>query len=279
MEGKPALTQQNAPYYLLNRSKEHLERMAKSEVYKNEFWDIFQKGSFGEYEFKDVVAHYYGCVSFVDSQIGVMLDAVDRLGLSDDTIVIYTSDHGDNTGSHGTIFKNHTFYDELFNVPFLARYPGCIRPGRFSNALINGADLMPTLLEMAGAPIPRDIHGRSFKQALQGQKALHRRTSLSYIMNFSPNNTLQMRMVRSGDWKYCLNMVPQQVDELYDLKNDPGELNNLADKTECAETLQEMKAIMFAEMEAVNDPWLEDARRAKLDSQETLAIDSVSDKE
>jgi len=256
LKNKPRETQQRSRYYMLNKTKEELEALDKHPVYPNEFWDLFRRGSFGDREFKDLMAHYYGFVSLIDKQIGKILEALDRLGMSGNTIVLFTTDHGDNLGSHGFIFKNLTMYDELMRVPLIVRLPGRISPNVESNALVSNIDLMPTLLDLAGVPVPEGVQGRSFRPVLEGKSDRHRDLTMSFIM--APK--AQIRMIRTGDRKFCLNWLPRQVDELYDLASDPGEMRNLAVEPEHAREADEMRERLFAAMRDAGDPWLEDAK-------------------
>lgn len=231
-------------------------------VYEEEMWDLLDRGHFGEREFKELMAHYYGFITYLDQWIGYVLDAVDRLGLRDRTIVIFTSDHGEFMGSHGCIFKAMAMYDELMNVPFLLRYPPLTHhPSPIkhqTSALVSSVDVVPTLLELVGVPMPHAVQGRSFASLLRGETEQHR----DAVFTSFPAFHRQVRMVRTAEWKYVLNWRPREVDELYHLRRDPGELHNLALEPGHEEVLREMQERLFAWMEETNDPWREEARAA-----------------
>src|SRR5690606_4512528 len=108
---------------------------------------------------KRLVAVYYGMVSFMDKYVGHILDALDRLGIADNTLVVYSSDHGDYLGQHGLCKKGAFHYEDGIRVPLIARWPGHIPVGRADASLQSLVDLAPTFLAAAGAPIPGLMQG------------------------------------------------------------------------------------------------------------------------
>ncbi|MBM3265547.1 MAG: sulfatase, partial [candidate division Zixibacteria bacterium] len=130
---------------------------------------------------REEIADYYGNISGLDDEMGRLLTAVDRLGLRNDTVVIFTSDHGDHLSSHGfgkpmDRWMHHSFraskatpYEESVHVPFIARWPGHIAPGTRSDALVSSVDLMPTLLTLCGLSVPSGVQGNSMAHHLLGQ--------------------------------------------------------------------------------------------------------------
>ena len=174
-----------------------------------------------EEQFRDYVRRYWGYCSYIDHQIGRVLDALEAVGKADNTIVLFTSDHGDMVASHGFVYKlTSCGYDELLRVPFLLRCPGRVKPGSTSDAFVNSVDVLPTLLGLMDVPAPKGVDGRSFLPLLEGRARRHRRT---VICNSGERN---LTMV-TDRWKYVLNWNPCDLDELYDLEQDPGEMNNL----------------------------------------------------
>ena len=105
------------------------------------------------------MAIYYGMVSFMDQQIGHMLAAVDRLGVADDTLLIFTTDHGHFLGQHGLIAKGAFHYEDLLRLPFIVRWPGHVLAGATNEALTALIDLAPTFLSAAGIPVPDRCRG------------------------------------------------------------------------------------------------------------------------
>jgi hypothetical protein len=225
-------------------------------VYPHETWDLLDRPAWTEQEYREIIAHYYGFVSYIDAQVGVILDALEESGQVDNTIVVFTTDHGDLTGAHGMIFKAMVMYEELIRVPLIVRYPGVVPPGSVCTDYTHSIDLMPTLLEWAGAPVPEGVEGESLRGVLEDGQALDRDAAFSSF----PALGIQTRMIRTDRWKYCLNWRPRQVDELYDLESDPHETINLAGDPGHEAIADELRGRILQWMESIGDPWLEEAR-------------------
>jgi arylsulfatase A-like enzyme len=209
-----------------------------------------------------VVARYLGSISLYDAQIARVLTALDELGLAENTIVIYTSDHGDMCGSHGMIDKHHIMYDDVVRVPMIVRFPGrAPAGGACDEFLINSLDLPATFLELAGVDRPESFAGRSILAAVDGRDPAPRQ---DVYATYSGNqfSSCTQRMVRSRRWKYVWNAAGE--DELYDLDNDPGELTNLATASEHASQLKRLRHRLVEWMEQVEDPMLNNWTRAQL---------------
>mgnify|MGYP001253917388 CR=1 FL=1 len=199
---------------------------------------------------RNYIAHYWGYVSMLDAFTGEILAELERLGLDRDTLVIYTSDHGDLIGAHGIATKYPMMYDEVLKVPLVARLPGRIPAGRVCREFVSHVDLLPTLIEFAGGAVEAPVHGRSWAALACGESASWPRTSIyAQLHGFGPANWFSLRMVRTEEAKYVFS--PFAVDELYDLRTDPGELRNVA--RERPELLQEMRGRLLEWMEAVDD--------------------------
>jgi arylsulfatase A-like enzyme len=158
----------------------------------------------------------------VDTQIGRLLDALKKNGLEENTLVVFTSDHGDMDGSHRLASKN-VFYENSAGVPFIMQYKGVIPPSQVDeNSLVsNGLDIAPTLCDYAGVPAPEYLLGRSLRPVAENQKDNSRRPFV-----VAENNT--GRMLRSARFKYCVYKEGKIRESLVDLRTDPGEMNNLA---------------------------------------------------
>ncbi|HIL69353.1 MAG TPA: hypothetical protein EYG38_05830 [Verrucomicrobia bacterium] len=158
----------------------------------------------------------------VDAQIGKLLDALKNNGLEENTLVIFTSDHGDMDGSHRLASKN-VFYENSVGVPFIMQYKGVIPAGVVDdkNLILNGLDVLPTICDYAGVPTPPYLLGRTIRPLAEGLASAARRP---YIV--AENNT--GRMLRSDRYKYCVYLEGVIRESLVDLKNDPGEMKNLA---------------------------------------------------
>lgn len=198
----------------------------------------------------------YGCNSFIDTQIGRVIDRVTELH-GDDTLIIYTSDHGDMLGSHGLWYKGPQMYQETINVPFIARLPGGAS-GAVSTSLVSHLDIIPTMLELAGVDIPPSMHGQSILPVLkQPDEKVHDHVMTNFH-RFSINFDLfgsfyPIRCATGERFKLVLNLF--DTDEFYDLDNDPYELVNLIDDPEHGATRDRMHLWILEEMNRVRDPY------------------------
>lgn len=118
---------------------------------------------------REIIAHYYAMVDLVDDQVGRILEALERNGIADETIVVFTSDHGDWLGDHGLFQKGIPHTRGLTRIPWVVRWPGVSEPGRRVDAPASHVDLMPTLLDAAGADIPYGVQGESLRPVLTGE--------------------------------------------------------------------------------------------------------------
>ena len=232
------------------------ERLKRQLVFPGEMWDLLDRPAWTSREYRELMAHYYGFMSYLDQQVGRLLDTLDRLGLSEDTLVVFTSDHGEYMGSHGCIFKHMAMHEELMRVPLLARLPGAIPEGSVSSALASSVDLMPTLLDYGGASVPDSVQGKSLRSVFEGETDDHHES----VFTSFPAAGVQMRMIRTGDHKYSLNWRPRQGDELYDLKTDPLEMTNLAGSPDVERLEKDLKRKVYAFMREIDDPWRHAAR-------------------
>ncbi|MEF3303858.1 sulfatase-like hydrolase/transferase [Paenibacillus sp. GYB003] len=183
------------------------------------------------YEWKDwapVVARYYGIVSQLDEAIGLVLRKLEEIGAANDTLVVFTADHGDMCGSHRMMDKHYILYDDVVHVPFIVRWPGRVRAGSTCNRFVyNFLDLAPTLLELLGVPAPDSVrlHGRSLAPIWTGDGEVPDwRHAVVASYNGQQFGLYTQRMIRTSAWKYVWNTT--DVDELYDLRRDPAELDN-----------------------------------------------------
>ncbi|MHB1296534.1 MAG: sulfatase-like hydrolase/transferase [Anaerolineae bacterium] len=186
------------------------------------------------------LARYLGMVSQIDDAVGQLVSALDAMGLAENTLVIYTSDHGDNCGSHRMIDKHNVLYDDVVRVPLVLRWPSQTRGGVVRDEfVVNALDLASTVCEAAELPVPADYQGRSLLPLLAGRAPEDWRRDVVATYNGSQFGPFSQRMLRDNRFKYVWN--PTDVDELYDLCNDPWELTNLIDRSEYATTLQDMR--------------------------------------
>ena len=182
-----------------------------------------------------------------------MLDALDRDGLSKNTIVIYTSDQGFFLGDHG-LFDKRFMYEESLRMPFLVRWPAAITPGTRSDAIALNVDFAPTLLDAAGVAVPADMQGRSLMPVLRNQTPADWRTSMYYRYYHDPgdHNTRAHYGVRTRTHKLIYFWKKDQW-ELFDLVNDPLEMHNLYGQPGQDQLTAAMKAELLRLKAAVGD--------------------------
>lgn len=195
-----------------------------------------------------VVGYYYALISHVDDQVGRILAAIDRNGLAEDTLVIFTSDHGEHLGDHGRTGKSLP-YDSCSRVPLIMRYPGEIGAGTTHDQIVEHVDLVPTILDVCGIQTPPDMQGRSFRALLRGRDYVER--SSAWIEHRVPFRNAY-RAVRTHDYLYWARAgrepgAPGAVvrDELlFDMAKDPHQLTDVSGDPAYAEALSEMRAEM-----------------------------------
>jgi choline-sulfatase len=186
---------------------------------------------------REVTAHYYGAVTMVDKHMGRVLAVLDELGFRDDTVVVFTADHGNMLGERNRMFKG-VMYESSARVPLLFRAPGRIPAGKVSDAVLDNAAVMPTLLDLAGLPVPAGVQARSLAPLMRGTGA-GPEAAYSYLSD---------KMVRQGDWKLIIPLGRSKSGkpELYNVVKDPDEQTNLYGKPESAAVQQKLTALMDA---------------------------------
>ncbi|MBI2513232.1 MAG: sulfatase [Opitutae bacterium] len=196
-----------------------------------------------QWQYQNHLKDYLRCVAAVDESVGRILDELDRTGLADSTLVLYTSDHGLCLGDHG-MFDKRLMYDPSIRVPLLARWPGRIPAGIRTERLAINADLMPTLLDAAGVSVPDGVQGRSLLPVWQKTPPTDWRTSFYYRFYGSESYRSGAHPPHYGvrTDRHKLIYFPETAEfELYDLQADPHEMNNLASSPAHAPLLQQLK--------------------------------------
>ena len=197
-------------------------------------------------ELRKDMAVYYGMISLMDKYIGKILDRLDELGLSENTLVLFTSDHGHFFGQHGLMAKGAFHYEDMIKVPFIVRYPGVIPAGRISLAMQSLVDLAPSFLDLIHAPVPASMTGIGQSEVWKGEKESARGHVL--VENHHEHPTIHVKTYVDRRYKITV-YYNQTYGEIFDLEEDPGELRNLWDD----ETHAELKArlllkFLWAEM-------------------------------
>lgn len=182
---------------------------------------------------------YYASISFVDAQIGRLLDAVDRLGLRENTIIVFWSDHGYHLGEHGLWFKQSCF-EESAKVPLIISAPGYKTSGRACSRPVELVDLYPTLAELAGLTPPKHLEGVSLRPLIDNPQADWNHPAYTQVQRGAdPGHS-----VRTERWRYTEWAFGNKGQELYDHENDPQELHNLAGDAKYVEVVAQMKALL-----------------------------------
>lgn len=180
---------------------------------------------------KELQAAYFAMIELIDTQFGRLLDALDASGQAANSIVIFTSDHGESAGDHGLTQKGCRFFDGLTRVPLICRWPGRFTAGLRSDALVELTDITPTLLEIANVPIPEETQGRSLVPILRSDAPgiQHRDfVRCEYLDAVDLPGHSRATMYRNRQWK--LNVYHNHgVGELYNMSEDPAEFDNLWD--------------------------------------------------
>ena len=190
--------------------------------------------------FRKMKAAYYGMVSQIDWQVGLIMDALEQKGVADETIVVFLSDHGEFLGDHGIPAKAPFLLDCMLQVPCFIAVPG--RAGRTCDALVESVDLFPTLAQLAGVDAPECVQGVDLSPLMQGEQAAVRETVFA--------EAVDKRCIRTCEWKY-IHYPAKPYGELYNLSDDPFELDNLYDAQ--PQQRNEMQRAFYAHMDATED--------------------------
>jgi arylsulfatase A-like enzyme len=208
-------------------------------------------------EKQGIAAAYYTSVAFLDRNVGRVLAALEKSGLADRTLVIYTGDHGYLLGQHGR-FEKHCSYEEAVRAPLLIRYPGMVHPGSATRALVEFIDIFPSVLDFCGVPIPANVQGRSLRAVLTGQTAMHHPR---VFIEYAPNDEAAVRDER---WKLIFERgqrrrtdgydtglpLPGRKIRLYDLDTDPQELRDVGSRAENADRVRRMRGLLAEHLRA-----------------------------
>ncbi|MGI9472173.1 MAG: sulfatase [Rubripirellula sp.] len=203
---------------------------------------ISSKNQIGQYpdNQKRMWAGYYASVTFMDRQVGRIVDELDRLGLRDSTAIVFTSDHGYHLGEH-QFWQKSNLHEEVLRVPLVMSVPGLGR-GR-SRSIVELVDIYPTLSELAGLPIPAEVQGTSLVPVLKESEARVKPGALSFNKGFS---------IRTPGWHYM--RYTDGTQELYDMENDPGEYRNEANNPKFATQLKQADSILRARLKKAGIP-------------------------
>lgn len=205
-----------------------------------------EKGPLSPELTRTLIHGYYAATSYMDAQLGMVLDELEKLGLAENTVIVFWGDHGWHLGDHGMWCK-HSDYEQATNAPLLISAPGK-KDGQKSSAIVEFNDIYPTLCDLAGIAKPSHLQGASLVPLLDDPKGSVKPAAFHVYPRSSPETgPLLGQAMRTERWRY---VEWQKVDksiadrELYDMQNDPGETENLAGKSEHAATVAELSAMM-----------------------------------
>lgn len=209
-------------------------------------------------QYRHAAAAQYGLITLMDEQIGRILNELEAQGLADETIVVFTADHGDLFGDHGLMLKHFSHYRAVTNVPLVVALPAgpLDRTGGTSHALVSSPDLVPTLMELTGAAPFRGIQGISFAPILHGGEDVHRSALL--VEEDQPfglpglPGPVRMRTVLTDEGRLTRYFGAGEV-ELYDHALDPGELHNVAGHPEYAALERRLTEALVTQMAGLAD--------------------------
>ena len=181
---------------------------------------------------KRMRAHYCANVTMIDEKIGQIIEALDRKGMLENSVIVFTSDHGDNLGDHGLVYKG-TMYDTVLRIPMIVWSPGRYEGGQQIDRVVQQMDIAPVLLELAGADMPEHLEADSLTPLLTGAPEQYGRR---YAFAEEGPSSLRvapdvLTMIRDQEWK-LIHFVDREYGQLFDMQNDPDELNNLWDSPE-----------------------------------------------
>ena len=210
-------------------------------------------------EAREDLAGYYAHCSAIDKSVGDIMRTLDERGLTEDTVLVFASDHGDMLGSQGMERKQKP-YEESIRVPFLLRFPAKYgRDARTVEPFLNAHDIMPTLLGLCGLPIPETVEGRDFSPALRGKRVDSDGALLACFHPFGewsrPKGGVEYRGIRTARYTYCRTLDGPWL--LFDNDVDPFQQNNLVDKAEMVELQAALDALLQRELDAIGDEFLD----------------------
>jgi arylsulfatase A-like enzyme len=226
--------------------------------------DRFRENGFGglplktEADWRRLRGRYYGLVSLVDRSVGAIIEALEASGQADNTIVVYTSDHGDMMGDHACLTKGIT-YEEAIRIPLLVRVPWLAQSQTRISGRVSQVDLVPTLLDLLGHATPRHVQGTSRAEVLAGTETLERNDA---IVEWNAGTTPGVGAAQMGAdvWRTIvshenckLNLCATDRSEFYDLNTDPHELENRFQDPAYRSRIQDLTARIRAWQEQTGD--------------------------
>jgi len=218
-------------------------------------------------QIREIRAQYWAMIALIDNEVGRILAALEEAGLAENTLVVFSSDHGEMLGNHQQLLKGPQLYDDLTRVPLIARWPGQIKPGTEIDELVQWIDLPATFLDSAGCAKGRGVQGESLlkltsppvSSSTQVNKSWRKFALCEYrYSGFTTDPLLMTTMLRYEEWKLIVwHGAPatsaQRDGELYNLSKDPGELHNLFHDPKHTAIRRKLKGLLLDAMAEAED--------------------------
>ena len=208
-------------------------------------------GDYGWEGFQEIGARYFGHCTLLDAMVGRVVAHLEKLGVLDNTIIVYTADHGDCMGAHRLIEKGEFMYDEIYRIPLVIAHPECQAPGTACNEFVYLQEIMLSALDAAGLAVPDALDGESFLPAIEG-KPYHNGREEVYCVFDRHFTVANQRMVRTRTHQFTFNSG--DPGELYDLAEDPYQLDNRYGDPAYEDVRQDLIGRMDSYMSELNDP-------------------------
>ena len=208
-------------------------------------------GDYGWEGFQEISARYYGHCTLIDDQVGRIVAHLESLGLADNTVIVYTADHGDCLGAHKLIEKGEFMYDEIYRIPLVVAHPECEAPGSVCDDFVYLQEITCSALDIAGLDVPAELDGGSFLPAMLGTGEPSDREEVYCVFDrhFTVAN---QRMVRTRTHQFTFNS--SDPGELYDLVADPYQLSNVYGDPAYDDVRRDLMSRMDRHMQELKDP-------------------------
>jgi uncharacterized sulfatase len=223
---------------LPNEPQDHLKNILDAAIWTKPFyWDL------SEQQRREAIQAYFAAITFMDAQVGRLLDALERLKLADNTIIVFWSDHGYLLTEHGQWMKQ-SLYEESARVPFIITAPYAKAKGRATSRTVELLDIYPTLADLCDLPAPAGLEGRSLRPLLDNPEAKWDKAAYTQVERGPQGQRFMGRSVRTERWRYTEWDEGRKGVDLYDHTNDPREYRNLANDPKFTATVTEMKQLL-----------------------------------
>ena len=233
------------------RRQDDAPLVARKRLKKN---DLIPTDNYSDDQLQGLIADYYGAVSYVDHLTGILLEALIETDQFDDTLFIFTSDHGEMLGDHRMLKKGPLMFEELIQIPLLIKPPGPMTDGREISSLVSHVDLVPTILNYCETEPARQTDGCDIRSLVEGSNTPVRNgLAVEYHSVNAGNATCPLRCWRTLDWKYVETIGGD--DELYNLKTDPDEIHNLIQDPKAKSNLDQLRGQLNDWLADSKDPW------------------------